>query len=194
MTNDKKLLQIASRYIPAGSVKVEHSLGTCYLQDTTAGPQAKPYFTVIAYTGNAGKKTFYEGYRTAELRDQRVADFFAGLEESAASRTRRQAERTAPHTMKPGDIIHHSWGWEQTQCDFYQVLFVTQHGATIQAIGAYTVSTAQHGMADTRMPNRDGFCGEPMKVRIDGRNYVTTLKHGSASLWDGRAQYCSWYG
>ncbi len=31
MTNDKKLLQIASRYVPAGSVKVEHSLGpaTC---------------------------------------------------------------------------------------------------------------------------------------------------------------------
>ncbi len=151
---------------------------------------------MIAYTGNAGEKAFYEGYRTAELRDQRVTDFFAGLEESAASRTIRHAERTAPHTMKPGDIIHHSWGWEQTQCDCYQVLSVTQHGATIQAIGAYTVegSTQQHGMADTRMPNRDGFCGEPVKVRIDGRNYVTTLKHGSASLWDGRAKYCSWYG
>jgi hypothetical protein len=181
-------LRRASRYVPPNSTAIEHPLATCYVHDTARG------FAAIGYVGNAGKRAFYESFRTAEQRDKRVADFFAGLEATKAMRAGFKAEREKPHTIKVGDIIHHSWGWEQTQCDFYQVLEVTAHGATIQAITAQSLEGSDGFMSDRRLPVRDDFHGEPLKVRISGHNYVTTLPHGSAGLWDGQAKYCSWYG
>ncbi len=188
MTQSTTELRIASRYIPKDSRKVEHPLGCCYTHDVPRG------FAVIAYVGSAGKRAFYESFRLAELRDKRVADFFAGLESTKAMRDGFKAEREKPHTIRVGAIIHHSWGYEQTQCDYYQVLTVTAHGATIQAISSQGVEGSAGFMSERQMPVRDMFMGEPLKVRISGQNYVTTLPHGSADVWDGQAKYCSWYG
>ena len=126
----------------------------------------------------------------------RYQQFYARLQQRVFEQEPpKRFHRNRPHTMVVGDIIHHSWGWEQTQCDYYQITEVTPHGATIRAIQSAAVdgSTVSHGMADRRTAVKDAFCGEPFKVRIDGGGYVTTLKHGNASKWDGRANYCSWY-
>lgn len=130
--------RIALRFIPKNSRVVEHELGVCYIQDTTRryGIQELPYFLVMAYTNRANKHSFYEGYQTAERRNKRVQEFFAGLDRRVKIVAERKSEREKPHTLRVGDIIHHSWGWEQTQCDYYQVLAVTPHGATVQAITA----------------------------------------------------------
>src|SRR5678816_519603 len=161
-------MRIATRFIPKDSRAIEHALAVCYVNDS-------PHFTAIAYVGNAGKRSFYQRYRTAEQRDKDVAAFFAGLEATRAMKDGFKAERSKPHTVKVGDIIHHSWGWEQTQCDYYQVLSVTEHGATIQAIASETVPGSEGFMSERQMPVRDKFvrrCGsgpieEPLKVRID---------------------------
>ena len=31
---------------------------------------------------------------------------------------RSQARKNFVNPYKVGDILHHSWGWEQTNCDF----------------------------------------------------------------------------
>jgi hypothetical protein len=134
-----------------------------------------------------------------ESRDQRIADFFRLLEARATAKVQYRVERTRPHTLKAGDILHHSWGYEQTQCDYWQVLRVTAHGAIIQAIGSKTVeaSTYEHGMADMRLPVADDFYGDPVKVRVNGFNRIAAsegrFSYGSAGVWDGRPHYCSWY-
>lgn len=214
-TQTTSLIQarVAMRFIPKGSTLIEgpmvgsgpggpsYPLGVCYVGQELNGPRQLPIYTVLAYIGTAGKRCFYESYRTAEARDKRVAEFFAGLEQTAAMRAGWKAEREKPHTVKVGDIIHHSWGYDQTQCDFYQVLAVTAHGATIQAIASEPIEGSAGFMSDRRVPVRDHFvrrCGsgpveEPLKVRISGQNYVTTLEHGSAGVWDGSPKYCSWY-
>lgn len=188
---DAAALRIASRYIPPNSVTVEHRLAVCYTQDGTRG-NGSQYFSVMCYIGAAGKAAFYESYRTAEQRDKRVADTFAGLERSEVARRERKSERSRPHTVKVGDIIHHSWGYEQTQCDYYQVLAVTAHGATIQAIAGEPVPGSEGRDCCRMVAVKDKFCGEPFRVRIDGYGHVG-LPHGSARVWDGTAKYCSWY-
>jgi hypothetical protein len=188
-----------SRWVPKGSREISHELGVVYVYEYETGPMKVAAFAVCAYTGRANKAAFHESYHRAESRDKRVADFFSGLESHAREKAAWKAETSKPHTLRPGVILHHSWGWEQTQCDYYQVLSVTDHTMIIQAIGDETVegSTYSHGMADMRLPVRDAFCGKPFRVKVDGRNYVRVgdgpLSHGSCSVWDGKAQYCSWY-
>ena len=184
------------RWIPKNSREVPHRLGVCYVYESEpVGPNAIQSFNVIAYAGKARRSAFHESYRKAELRDKRVTDWFAGLEARERDVKQRALDRARPHTFQVGDIIHHSWGHEQTQADFYQVVAVTAHGATIREIAASTVpgSTYSHGMADMRVAVKDAFVGEEQKVFIDGYNTVTTLKHGHAGKWDGRPAYCSWY-
>jgi hypothetical protein len=193
-------MTLQSRYIPKDSQAIEHPLGVAYVQDLPAANSRMKYLA-IAYAGKANKKSFYESYATKEARDKRIADFFAGLESWQKMKAERRAESSKPHTLKVGDILHHSWGWEQTQCDYYQILAVTPHGATIQAIISKTVegSTVSHGMADRQIAIPDSFHGEPLRVKIDGFNRVCVskgngpLSHGSCGPWDGKPQYCSWY-
>jgi hypothetical protein len=194
--------RVLTRWTPKESREIQHPLGTCYVYEKSVGAFAKVTYVALGYAGTSKKSAFHNSHRTEEVRDRQVKEFFAGLESSAKLKADYKAERSKPHTVNVGDIIHHSWGWEQTQCDYYQVLSVTAHGATIQAIDSETVPGSDTGgMSDRRLPIKDQFvrrCGsgpveEPLKVRIDGRNYVTTLAHGSATVWDGSPKYCSWY-
>jgi len=189
------------RYIPAGSREVPHpdNLGVAFVRDTPYGPTQKLRFEVIAYTGRARRHTFFETHTSAESRDRRVKGFFDGLSARATAMRQAREGRTRPHTLKAGDILHHSWGYEQTNCDYYQVLSATAHSAISREIVAATVegSTYSHGMADMRVPVKDAFCGEPVTVRINGYNQVAASKgsfsYGCVSRWDGKAHNCSWY-
>lgn len=191
-------LRIQQRWIPKGSTEVRHALGVCYTEDI--GRNGRELFTAIAYNGTSSKRAFYESYRTREARDKRVRDFFAGLESHAVMMTDIKVERSKPHTLAVGDIIHHSWGWDQTNCDYYQVIAVTDHGATVREIASKTVSggTFAHGMAGYRTAVKDGFCNDAFRIQVDGSNHVRSmskgpLAHGSANKWDGQPDYCSWY-
>ena len=63
----------------------------------------------MGYRGKAGKHSFYESYRREEERNKRVESFFAGLESAEQYKLERKAEREKPHSLKVGEIIHHSW-------------------------------------------------------------------------------------
>lgn len=190
VTQEQKL---ASRFIPKGSTEIRHPLGVAYTQDTERA------FFAIAYIGNAGKRCFYESYRRADLRDKRVSEFFSGLEKRAVLMAECRVQRAAPHSIKVGTILHHSWGWEQTNCDYYQVISVTAHTITVRAIGDSTVlgSSYSHGMADMRLAVADSFSGEPITLKASSAGISNksggALSHGSISVWDGKPNYCSWY-
>lgn len=191
--------KLSSRYIPKESREVRHPLGVAYIHETLNGPQRIKVYCVIAYAGNAGKRSFYESYRREEDRDKRVAEFFRNLEGHETLKAGRKAEQSKPHTLKVGDILHHSWGWEQTNCDYYQIVSITGHTVTVRAISDNTVegSTYSHGMADMRIAVRDSFCGEEVTLRANaagvGNKSHGALSHGSISVWDGKPNYCSWY-
>jgi len=105
------------------------------------------------------------------------------------------------NTPKVGDILISSWGYDQTNVDFYKVLKISPSGksvsiqrikGTIAEKGGYMSGEATvaipHEVAEfdnkvmTKLakPNRDGY-----GVKI--KNYAW------AYLWDGKPHYCSWY-
>jgi len=178
------------RWIPKESTPVEHpdGLGIVYNYE-----QAGKLFGV-AYIGKAGNSAWHFRFPNAEQRQQRIDLFFNGLTQSAQMKADRRAERTKPHTLTTGDIVINSWGWEQTNVDFYEVIKATKNFVELRNIGSQSVegSTLAHGMADYVVANPEAKGENVTRHRADVNGYVN-FKHGSGGKWDGKPHYRSWY-
>ena len=98
--------------------------------------------------------------------------------------------------LKLGDILYSSWGYDQTNIDFYQVTRVLKASVEIRRI------SSKQGPEDGFMtasvtPVKDYFVGEPMVKRIaytqSGEPNVKIKSYAWAYIWDGRPKRCSWY-
>lgn len=92
-----------------------------------------------------------------------------------------------------GTILDHSWGWEQTNVDFYQVIVVKGCTITIQKIRQDTEETGF--MSGTTTPRPGEFVGEPIVkvLRPYNEGYHIPMEHGWCDKWNGQPQRCSWY-
>lgn len=102
---------------------------------------------------------------------------------------------------KVGDILRCSWGYDQTNVDWYEVIKVTPGGVRIRAIAT------KHTDSDRVMPVKGSFLpatsfrgkdalysekGAFKKVHKNGRDdgySVTISSYSSAYLWDGVPAY-----
>ena len=115
----------------------------------------------------------------------------------------KQDRKGTPELLKqadPGAIFHYSGGYEQTNCDFYQVIERKGQFVIIREIAQKAVEGSQvsHGMAENRVAVKDSFLerSKPMrkKVQFSGESpYITMASYGWCSLWNGEPEYCSWY-
>jgi len=99
------------------------------------------------------------------------------------------------HTLEVGDIMHYSWGYDQTNCQYYQVIACTDHTATIREIGYQTVPGSEGFMSESVVPVKGAFLEseKPMTKRVRPGNYITIESYGSCSKWEGDQNYHSWY-
>lgn len=99
--------------------------------------------------------------------------------------------------VKVGDIFVDSWGYEQTNVDFYQVVAKPSAKTVIVreiACRSEEGSMMSHGMADNVFPARDQFIGAEMKKRIDNYGGFKTSSFSCARPADeNRSYYRSWY-
>jgi len=180
------------RFIPAGSTEVKTADGVMYLYDTV-GKLCN--FAVLVYGGRRSKADRHEAYQTESHRQV----FVDSVIRSHAKRVARRAkEKACVNPFNVGDILSCSWGYDQTNVDFYQVLAVTAKGLTMQEIEAEAVQGSGKGnfMSDSCVPVKDKFVGEPMRKRVgfyDNSAYVTVNGYKSASLWNGEPQRRSFY-
>ena len=65
---------------------------------------------------------------------------------------RREAKKRFRNPNKAGDILHHSWGYDQTNCDFYQVAEVKPVSVVLKKIAAKTVAGSEGFMSQSLMP------------------------------------------
>lgn len=163
---------------------VHHTL-TVFLDDSGGS------YRVKAYRGRATKPFAFFRYRTAAQRDcfiQRIKADEDRREE------RRQARKNVPNTFQIGDILHYSWGFEQTQCEFFQVVGLTPRGIKIREIEAMPVTGSTSGMSDRRMPVKDNFISTSVLSKVVQTGNSVKMNHGVARKWGGHSEFCSWYG
>lgn len=123
-----------------------------------------------------------------------------GYRLSATEKASRAAARKAfdaTKHFKPGDIVVNSWGWEQTNADFYRVEKVAKNRLTI--IKLKTLTTETGFMCGTAVPgDEDPFGKVPLTVGAylwdDGKRIGVKFRFGSGEKWDGEPERVSWYG
>ena len=128
-----------------------------------------------------------------------------------------QAKARFVNPYKVGDILHHSWGYDQTNCDFYQVVEVKKASVVLRKIGAQTVPGSEGFMCESLMPVKDAFITKggqaltkkdhditPDNPTITKRvsfyvkedetlRYFIPVPYGWCDLWEGKPEYSSWY-
>ena len=100
--------------------------------------------------------------------------------------------------LSAGDILVRSWGYDQTNIDFYVVTRRTPKTVTVREIG----KTSQYNnetMTSVVMPSPGHFDGEPQRKKIQYYNGQVCLNagqySGSGSLrkWNGKPQTATHY-
>lgn len=75
-------------------------------------------FIVKAFKGRAKKPVFHIAYKTAKERLEKVKTWHLAL---LKHETWKKEKRNTPNELKVGDVLSASWGYEQTNVDYYQV-------------------------------------------------------------------------
>lgn len=97
--------------------------------------------------------------------------------------------------VKVGDIFYNSWGYDQTNIDWYQVTKVSPTGKTckIRPIAGKLKETGF--MSGQTVPHKGKFTGKEIqkKIRISGKEVNLPMPHGWCPMWDGKPKHSSWY-
>lgn len=182
-TNHKR-----TRYIPAGYQCIPAPEGANSIAYANG-------LAAIGYAGKAAKPSFHYIFRDESRRDQFIAQWYAGQVARFAEKTRRQQERKEyAHNLTVGSIIVNSWGYEQTNIDFYEVVKVpSSKSVVLRPIGSNLVEDGAQGMSGRVTPRPGKFTSEKTYTkRVSPGNFIN-FDCGSGSEWTGRPMYCSWY-
>lgn len=159
---------------------------------------------LIVFRGKSSKPIANYFYPTYERREEAVVNHKKTAdshEEWDLKKKAEKAARPAPKS-KVGDIFVNSWGYDQTNVDYYQVIErPSVHFAIVRKIGSEMVEGSAGFDCCNLLPVKDSFLegdrNEPMRVKITnygkGSEYIKINSYSSASTWDGRENYCSWY-
>ena len=189
-----KELRLAARYRPAGAVTVtDKATGTvAYLWTNLKGQPC-----AITYIGTAAKPHTHLRYSNEARRAQHVQEIFAAVAANAARKTERRAEQCKPHSLQVGHILVTCWGYEQTNREWYEVTkIISPRMVAIREIRGHSVTSdpGYSSMSDHVIPMPGEYIGEPERRRANSSNSVTFASYRSATLWDGKPCYRSWYG
>lgn len=98
------------------------------------------------------------------------------------------------HDLKVGDILTSSWGYDQTNVWYFQVVKVTAKQATLRRIGSERVESLTYGSWRSR-PVKDKFIGDKAYTRKVGdtgeRTFVKIESYMYAYPWNGKDSFNS---
>jgi hypothetical protein len=173
-------------FIPAGAVKVadKASDAVAYIYERAGVPYG------MAFAGKAQKPALNFRFRTIADRERRISEFFAGRRASLASKAERRANRKRL-ALKVGDVLYTSWGYDQTNVEFFEVTAMV--GASMVELRELAQEREQTGaMQGTCTPKVGVYVGDAMRRRI-GESGVTVDDCRRAWPWDGRPRSWSSY-
>ena len=147
----------------------------------------KRYYKKFAY------KQLANAIKTAEKYHDAGWWEYVGTDE-VQKPTKRVVPTCEQYGIKVGDIWRCSWGYEQTNIDFYEVTRITRCSVELTAI-KHTTEQDTWGSGKA-MPCPGHYCGKPKLHRLNdacGEPCVTMTSYADAYPWDGKPEYCSWW-
>lgn len=180
-----------TRFIPDNAVEQAYpAAGVVVYRYTTP-----TRFIYLAYQGRKEKPVKHDSFLTEERREQFLADWIKRETEVFA---RKQERKQVEHGLQAGDILYTTWGYEQTNADFYQVVRVpSARSVVVREIEAVITASGSQSMSGTAMPKIGVFSKDSSEVlrRAVQLHSVTNGKHGGwLRKWEGLPVSVSWYG
>jgi hypothetical protein len=152
---------------------------------------------LIAFARKAAKPALHFSYRgdVGQTRAiERGQGFLSGCRQHAEQRASAKAERVAFVTsLDAGSILSCSWGYEQTNVDYYQVVDVSASRKSVTLRKIASACTETGWLRGTCTAVKDAFVGEPFTRKVGLREAVTITSYATAFPWDGRPIYWSAY-
>lgn len=167
-------------------------------------------FKYITVGKNKDTYKLIEGFyfRDEARREEWVKEKVAAINQRLNDKNERQSAKQAiranmQHGFEVGQIYYDSWGYDQTNIDFYQIVEVKAKSVVIRSIGGEFVPGTQGMDCSNVRPVKDSFSGEPMQKNIQFSinsnnqqpHYYIKSRHGWISLYEKgeRGVYSSWY-
>ena len=181
-------------YIPADSVEVkpEGIDAVAYYYDSGANKPA-----AMIFIGKQQKPAKHYSFKSVERRDEYVQEIFENVKANAEYKKERAAKAKAAkteaaNTIKVGDIFDTSWGYDQTNVEFYQVVAKKGQMIEVVEIGQVTVESNQN--EDFVAPNPDHVIGKIMTKRINQYGGFKAHDCANASPYSGQPRYQTAWG
>lgn len=166
-------------YIPKkGAVKVasKASPAVAYLYGLFDRPCAMGFF------GKAEKPAFQYRFASVERRNAYVAKWLRDMDAAQARKTQRQADKKAAlakqqEVLKVGDVLRSSWGYDQTNVDYYEVVeLFGKRGVVIREIGCESEQTGW--LQGNSVPAKGQYIGQPMRKQVNENGSVKVRDWG----------------
>jgi len=174
-----------------------------------------PFVTVKVWMPKATKPAAFYKFRSVEQREQWLERYVSNYAANQAARAEYRAEKKAKasenaQSVDVGTIFVHSWGYDQTNIDYYQVVKKSGQMVEVAAIAAEEVEGSQGFMCATVKPLPGAFLSKSYRMQDAHGNYRKTLRkrlqfteRGDPYLsfeygWcgvnkPGESRYSSWY-
>lgn len=173
-------------FIPKGSLKITDKASDAIVYVYTS---AKDRPAAMAFHGKAQKPDWHHTFANPEARERKIRQHFEGRRKWSDWKHERSAERKKPHGFEVGHVLYASWGYDQTNINFYQVTkIIGSHMVEVREVSQIAADSGNEAwMTGKVVPSPDAFTGEPMRRRVNGRSKSVRIDNvRTAFLWDGR--------
>jgi len=145
-----------------------------------------PY--AIAFAGKADKPLWHHSFRDVNGQERMIQETIKNQESRIKQKLdRREEKKNFQHGLQIGDILYASWGYDQTNIDFYEVTKLYDKAVGVREIGKKSISEGQGSDKVVAAPGK--FIGPEVKKIPQGSGghvYLRISDVQSASKWDGR--------
>jgi hypothetical protein len=151
---------------------------------------------VYRYVYEAYRKALKNAYQGYTLHIERIKL------EMAHKEAKKQANKSisAADHFKVGEMIVNSWGYDQTNVEFYQVIEIKNKTLVVREVSQEMHGDA-YGMSCDVVPVSDSFIGDQFSLRVKATLYngkvdvaiCNPKSYAYFHKWSGKPQYKSWY-
>lgn len=145
-------------------------------------------FYAVGFIGSAGRPAFHYSFKSLAARDGYLSRQMESLQASAKYRAERKAKAAAPCKIEVGTILVTSWGYDQTNREFFKVIDKKgKQTLIVQELEQISANTGNEpAMTGKSLPD-EAFAknSKPYTIRVSFGDHVKIEGH-YASVWDGR--------
>ena len=145
----------------------------------------------VAWSGKRSKYDWYYRFRDKKQMDKYISDYFCKLEDRARLKIERKEQKKKEKleffdSIQVGDIFVDSWGYDQTNVDFYKVTKKLKASIKIVKIGSEVTERFISSMMVVPRPSIN-TSEEITKIPQDG--YIKTSSFSHAVPWSGNPMH-----